>query len=195
MTTQVPANSLSEPQPPAETISGMAISLAFWICLIVSALLFALVALSPKFFVYLRLRNQFDSNQLRLVALERHAGQLQRVIDAIRSDKDFKSELTRIEFDAARPDEEVIPVDVALKLDARAFDARIPFQAAMPMWYEPAVKWLASDSPVRTTLLATAALLVVVSFTLLQPAGAEQVSSGVRGCNLIWRSLRNRYVR
>ena len=29
----------------------------------------------------------------------------------------------------------------------------------------------------------------------LQPAGAEQVSSGVRGCSVVWQSLRNRYVR
>jgi len=193
MSTLLSTNSRQESRP--DTISGMAISLAFWLCLLVSAALFAVVALSPKFLVYLHLRSQFDVNQSRLVTLEHQAGQLQRVIDAIRGDKDFASELTRIEFDAVRPDEEVIPVDVALKLDARAFEMPLPNPAEVSMWYEPGVKYLASDGSLRVSLLGTAALLVVVSFTMLQPAGAEQVSSGVRSCNVIWRSLRNRYVR
>jgi hypothetical protein len=180
---------------PPDTISGMAISLAFWLCLLFAAILFALVALSPKFFIYLQLRSQFDMNQRRLVGFEVQADQLQRVIDAIRNDKDFASELTRIEFDAVRPDEEVIPVEVALKLDARAGELLPPTTTMVHVWYEPFVKHLASDSSLRMSLLAAAALLVVVSFSLLQPAGAAQLSTGVRGCNPVWQSLRDRYVR
>lgn len=193
MTTPVSLKSMSDSRP--DTISGMAISLAFWICLILSAVLFAIVALSPKFLVYLVLRNQFDHNQLRLVSLERQAGQLQRVIDAIRSDKDFAAEMTRVEFDAVQPGEEVIPVDVGLKLDARTFQSKTSTRTIAAKWYEPAVRWTANDGSLRTALLTTAALLIVVSFTMLQPAGVQQVSSGVRSCNLIWQSLRNRYVR
>ena len=193
MSTPVSISSMQESRP--ETISGMAISLAFWLCLLLAANLFAVVALSPKLIVYLDLRSRFDVNQLRLVALENQAGQLQRVVEAIRGDKDFASELTRIEFDALRPDEEVIPVEVALKLDARAFETPLPNLDVVHTWYEPGVKYLAGDASLRTWLLGAAALLVVVSFTMLQPAGAKQVSSGVRNCNVIWRSLRNRYVR
>jgi hypothetical protein len=157
--------------------------------------MFAVVALSPKFLIFLQLRTQFDSNQLRLVALEQQADRLHRVIDAIRGDKDFASELTRIEFDAVRPDEEVIPVELALKLDARAFETPLPNPKTDASLYEPLVRYVASDSKLRVSLLGLAGLLVIVSFTVLQPAGAEQISSGVRGCNPIWRSLRNRYVR
>ena len=178
-----------------ETVSGMAISLAFWLCLLVAAVLFALVSLSPKLSVYLQLRSQFDTNQLRLVTLELQAEQLQRVIDAIRTDKDFAAELTRIEFDAVRPDEEVIPVESALKLDARAVETPLPAPASVHVWYEPIVKYFASDNTLRVSLLGAAAILVIVSFTMLQPAGAEQVSTGARGCSAIWQSLRNRYVR
>ena len=173
----------------------MAISLGFWFCLLISAALFAVVALSPKLLSYLHLRNQYDTNQVHLVALERQAGQLQRVIDAIRGDKDFASELTRIELDAVRPDEEVIPVDVALKLDARPAESPATIPETTLPWYEPIVKYLAGDSKFRISLLGAAAALVVISFTMLQPAGAEQVSSGVRGCNSMWRSFCNRYVR
>ena len=112
MSTTVSTASSSTSRP--ETISGMAISLAFWLCLLLSAVLFAIVALSPKLFIYLQLRSQFDANQSRLVSLERQADQLQRVVHAIGNDKEFASELTRIEFDAVRPDEEVIPVDVVV---------------------------------------------------------------------------------
>jgi hypothetical protein len=185
----------STTKSPPETISGMAISLAFWFCLLIAASLFAVVALSPKFLSYLRLRQQYDANQLHLVALERQGAQLQRVIDAIRCDKDFAAELTRIEFDAVRPGEEVIPVDVDLKLDASTSIEPLSDVVTTSPWYEPTVYYLASDAKFRMMLLGAAAVLVVISFSLLQPAGAIQVSTGARNCNSIWRSLRNRYVR
>lgn len=193
MTSTVPVNKTSESRP--DTISGMAISLAFWIGLILAALLFALVALSPKFLIYLGLRNQFDNNQMRLLTLERQAGQLQRVIDAIRSDKEFASELTRVEFDAVRPGEEVIPVETALKLDSRSLQSQPPAPVSEPQWYLPVVQRLATDAELRRSLLLVAVLLVVVAFAILQPAGVKRVSSDGRVGNLIWRSLRGRYLR
>ena len=191
------SSSRSAQSLPTETIFGMAVSLAFWICLLFSAMLFAMVGLSPKFQVYTQLRAQFDANQLRLVALEQHGEQLQRVIDAIRTDKDFESELTRIEFDALRPGEEVIPVDVSLRLDAKALDQARSKSSMVPqsVWHEPFVKSLASHGRLRMALLSLAAGLVVVSFTWLQPAGVAQVSAGIHGCTSVWQVLRNRYVR
>ena len=192
--TTVNHTTVSNESPP-ETVSGMAISLAFWLCLVLSAALFAVVALSPKFLVYLQLRGQFDANQVRLVSLETQAERLQRVIDAIRNDKDFASELTRIEFDAVRPDEEVIPVDSTLELDNRAL--AVPESAMEPArkWYAPIVQFVANDRNTRVTLLGSAAILIVISFTILQPAGAEQVTTGVHRANSIWRSLLSRYLR
>lgn len=177
-----------------ETVAGMAISLLFWLCLLAAAALFAAVALSPKFLINLQLRSQFDANQIKLVTLEREAEQIQRVITAIREDKDFAAELTRMEFDAARPDEEIIPVESALKLDPRSNSNPAAIVSVDP-WYASAVRSLASDQNLRQTLLISAALLVVMSFAVLRPARAEQLVAGVRGGHSLWRSLRDRYVR
>lgn len=189
----VSQNSYSEPPP--ETISGMAISLAFWLCLLLSAGLFATVALAPKYLVYMQLRGQFDTHQSRLAELEQEAEQIQRVIDAINRDPDFASELTRIEFDAIRPGEEVLPVDAELELDRRRIAAPLTTVSTAPPWYAPIVRYLAGDRTLRMSLLSVAALLVVISFTMLQPVGAEQVSSQLRNGNLMWRLVHNRYVR
>lgn len=182
-------------EPPTETLMGMVVSLGFWICLLVSATLFGAVALSPKCLSYLRLRHQYDKNQRQLVALEQQAEQLRRVIAAIRNDKYFATELTRIEFDAVRRDEEVLPVDVALKLDARMVSKEPVEIESTAAWYQPIVESLSGDPNLRSGLLAASALLIVISFSLLQPGGAQDVSNETQTGNSIWRSLRNRYVR
>ena len=193
MSTVSPSYSAHDHLP--DTISGLVISLLFWLCMAISAILFGMVSLSPKLLVYLQLRSHFDVNQRKLVALETQADQLQRVIDAMQTDKEFAAELTRIEFDAARPDEEVIPVDFPLKRDARAVETPLPEIPVEHVWYEPVVKNLASDSRLRTSLLGAAAMLVVASFTLLQPVGLSAGSKGTRQSKSSWQNLRNRYSR
>jgi hypothetical protein len=193
MSTVSPTYSAREHLP--DTISGLVISLLFWLCIIVSAVLFGVVSLSPKLLVYLQLRSQFDMNQRKLVALENQAGQLQRVIEAMQHDKEFAAELIRIEVDAARPDEEVIPVDFPLKRDARAVETPLPEITTEHVWYEPVVSHLASDSKLRTSLLGAAAMLVVASFTLLQPAGLSPAPKGAHQSRSTWKNLRNRYSR
>jgi hypothetical protein len=193
MTISSPQNSMEDAA--RETLWGMMISLGFWFCLLISAVLFAVVALSPKLLTYLQLRHQFDSNQLQLVALERQAGQLRRVVEAVRDDEDFAAELTRIEFDAVQPDEEILPVDGSLTLDAIATGSSTSLLAVMDPWYEPVVRFLASDARSRLSILGSAALLVVISFTILQPDEPARASAKARGQVSLWRSLRNRYVR
>jgi cell division protein FtsB len=193
MLTASPSFSAHEQTP--DTISGLVISLLFWLCMLVSAVLFGVVSLSPKLLVYLQLRSRFDVNQRKLVGLENQADQLQRVIDAMQHDKEFAQELLRIEFDAARPDEEIIPVDFPLKRDARVVETPLPEIAAEHEWYEPVVKHLASDSKLRTSLLGAAAMLVVVSFTLLQPDGLSPRPKGAHQSSSTWQNLCNRYSR
>ncbi len=181
------------PAERSETIFGLVVSLLFWLCLVCSALLFALVGLSPKFLVYLHLRSQFDANQTRLVQLEQQSNRLQQVVEAIKQDQDFAAELTRIEFEAIRPGEEVIPVDNDLKLDARSFDKPAPKVERVVVWYLPIVQYLASDSSLRTSLLWSAAVLVVISFWFLQPG--DLANSNAAGGKGVWQNLRNRYIR
>ena len=181
-------------QSPPETFSGLVVSLAFWSCLLFAACLFGVVALSPKILTYLQLRNQFDANQQRLVALEKQAGKLQRVIEAIHTDKEFAAELTRIEFDAVRPGEEVLPVDSALELDHR--DLAEPASGSEPLKrpYEPFIQMVSSDEQLRMTLLAVSALIIVFAFTSLQPSAVDG-SRTPQESNSLWRNLRNRYIR
>ena len=179
----------------SETFSGMAFSLIFWVCLLIATGLFGLVSLAPKFCDYLQLRSHFDTNQRKLVSLERQADQLGRVVNAIQNDPDFVAELTRIEFDAVGPDEEVIPVERDLQFDARKGQSPVPEPNVVKEWYKPYVTSLASNSNLRMSLLGTAAMLVIVSFTMLPPAGEGQGRTRGHQHDSLWQNLRNRYVR
>ncbi len=185
----------SAPQATTETVSGMAVSLVFWSCLLLAASLFASVALATKLAESLRLRDLYAVNQIELVAMERQNEQLQQVVQAIQHDPDFATELTRIEFDAVRPDEEIIPVTASLKLETRG--AEVPhMQPVLPLaWYRPWIALLADNGPLRAKLLSAAALLVVISFTWLQPASAERFERTAKPVVTAWQALRSRYLR
>jgi cell division protein FtsB len=190
-----PDQSIAPQSPPPETAFGMAISLLFWFCLLLAALFFAAVSLAPKLLDSLQLRSQFDRNQRQLVAMERQTEQLQRVIEAIQTDADFSAELTRIEFDAVLPGEEVIPVEMDLKLDLRSLETpALPPVQAVQEWFEPIVLRLASDTRLRNGFLGAAILLVIVSFTACAPAGTEDPSHP-QGHDSLWGQFRKRYAR
>ena len=53
----------------------------------------------------------------------------------------------------------------------------------------------AENDSLRRNLLGTAAALVVISFTWLQPATARRLDRPVGACQSMCRALRNRYVR
>jgi len=179
---------------PPETAFGMAVSLLFWFCLLLAALLFAAVSLAPKLLDSLQLRSQFDQNQRQLVAMEHQTEQLQRVIEAIQTDADFSAELTRIEFDAVLPGEEVIPVEMDLKLDLRSLETpSLPPIQVVQEWFEPVVLRLASDTRLRNGFLGAAVLLVIVSFTAFAPARTE-VPSNPQGHDSLWGQFRKRYA-
>lgn len=173
----------------------MVVSLIFWLCLLVAAILFGLVSLAPKYSVYLQLRSKFDVNQRKLVALEAQTEELSRVVHALENDKEFVAELTRMEFDAVGPGEEVIPVDDELRLNANKMPSTADDPAPIHEWYEPYVTYLASNGTVRMSLLATAAVLVIISFTLLPPAGPATGTENSSRQGSLWHTLRSRYVR
>ncbi len=179
-----------------ETLSGMVISLLFWLSVLVAAALFAAVGLSPKLIEQLRLRDEFTANQFRLVQVEQQNEQLEQVVNAIRHDKEFAAEMTRIEFDAVRRDEEIIPVESELRLSPR--DIGIPHvPAVMPRaWYRPLLVPFAENDSLRRNLLAAAAALVVVSFTWFHPTASARASVPAdTTLRSIWSALRDRYVR
>lgn len=171
------------------------VSLLFWLSLLVAAAIFGVVGLSPKLIEQAWLREQYATHQLRLVQIEQQNEQLQRVVDAIRQDKDFAAELTRIEFDAVGRDEEIIPVEARLRLSPR--DVGLPRGAAKAprAWYLPLLAPFVENDSLRMRLLGVAALLVVISFTWLQPSAARKLDRPVGACWSMWQVIRARYVR
>jgi len=182
-------------QPAPETLTGFVISLLFWLSLLVATVMFAAVGLSPKLIDQARLREEYEANQFRLVQLEQQNEQLQRVVDAIRRDKEFAAEMTRIEFDAVRQGEEIIPVDSGLRLSPRdAAVTRAP--AVMPQaWYRPWLMPFAENDELRMSLLGSAAALIVISFTWFQPVTARQLARPVGACRSMWQAACIRYTR
>ena len=177
-----------------ETVSGLMVSLLFWFSLLLAAGLFTGVALAPKLAETLRLQDLYSVNQRKLVSVERQNEQLQWVVEAIQTDKEFAAEMTRIEFDAVRSDEEIIPVATDLKLEPRGIETPRA-QPVMPRaWSRPWLTLLTEHDSLRSGLLGAAAVLVIVSFTWFQPASADRIAKQVRFGRTAWQSLRNRYV-
>jgi len=188
------ATSPTTPAAPPETLSGLIVSLLFWLSVFGAALLFAAVALSPKLIELGRLQRDFAAGQHELVQMEQQNEQLQRVVDAIRNDPEFAAELTRIEFDAVPPDEEVIPVDSSLRLSPQTVTAGTSGPVSVP-WYQPYLILLASDVSVRQRLLAASALLVVISFTWFQPASSRPSARSESPSFSVWQAIKRRYTR
>lgn len=177
-----------------ETVSGLAVSLLFWSCLLLAAGLFASVALAPKLAELLRLRDLYTVKHLQLVAMEQQNEQLKQVVQAIQYDPDFATEMTRIEFDAVRPDEEIIPVTASLKLETRGIETPRSQPTLPRAWFRPWIALLSENAPLRAKLLGAAALLVVISFTWFQPASAERFERQAKPVVTAWQLLRSRYV-
>jgi hypothetical protein len=157
------------------------ISLAFWISLLAAALLYAAVALSPKYLSYLELRSRYYAGQIRLVRLEKQVHYLQRVEEVLETDAEFAAELARSDFGASGPGEERIPVDPELRLDGEASPAAMEAlpHPALP-WHTPLVRAMATNARLREGALVVAVALTLVAFTFLHESQEDQIRSGVK---------------
>ena len=168
------------------------VSLSFWLCLLTAAGMYASVSLAPKFLTYLTLRHQHATNRVELVRLQRQVHYLSKVGEALENEPDFAAELARIDFDAARPGDERIPVDRTLSLDARAEpDQELP--AVTLPWYTPLVELLAGHRRLRTVTLVAAALLTLFAFTFLHDSQARQIHTTTETLRSSLRCFARRY--
>lgn len=158
---------------------GTLVSLAFWLCLIGASGLFAGVTLSPKLLARQALAERYRDQQLRLLRIEQQVEQLDRVVVALERDPHFAAEIARLEFDVARPGEEIIPVEQGLTLRTAADPPMSGISTAVeaPSW-QPSLARLATDRRLRWQLLAVAAAMVVLAFTFLQDAGSPTSTAG-----------------
>jgi|GEM_PF-769395 len=181
--------------PPEGWRNGVVL-LAFWLCLLFAAGLYATAALSPKLLSWCQLQHEYQTQQWRLLQLEQQTEQLQQVVDALSHDPTFVAELSRWEMAAREPGEEVIPVDLELTLQP---ETESPFVsrslASLPADWWPWLYTVSTNEGLRWSMLMTAAGLVIVAFTWFQePSRSELSAEGTPGPVAV-ASWRNRYRR
>lgn len=158
-----------------ETRQGWVASLAFWMCLLFSAMLYASIALSPKLLAYLTLRQECDTHQLRLVGLEQQISHIQKVIEAMKHDPSFAKEMARVDFDAVKSDEERIPVDSDMTQTVRPGVANLHVPPPDLPWFTPILRVLAYNRLIGNTVLAISAATILYAFTSLGDRGFRRI--------------------
>ena len=152
------------------TVGSFLISVAFWSTLLVSALMYAAVSLSPKLADWISVRKQHAANAMRLQELEDEADYLERVAAALKSDPEFAQRLVHA-TQSGSTQHEFVPVSDSLifgETNGKLSVARPLVQPAVA----DVVMHLASHQQHRTWLLFGAAGLTILAFTLLNESGA-----------------------
>ena len=169
---------MSEPEShtndssPAETPSSAvwAVSVVFWCTLLLSAVLYGLVAVAPRLSAWMQVRHHYITHAHRLQALEKEVDYLERVRDALCNDPEFVHRLTAASIAEDSGRGEVIPVSGTLifgssdELEQRMPEVDAPLGASL-------VQWFAADQRLRRGVITTACVLVMFSFTVLNGNG------------------------
>lgn len=169
----------------SQTAGSFLVSVAFWLSLLISAGMYASVALSPKLADWIKVRQQYLTNAARLKQLDEEVNYLERVANALKSDPEFARRLVKSHQNPQSIDAEFLPVSPEL-----LFGGTSPTSEDIPAVVQPAVAemvfHLASDRQHRSYLLAGAAGLTLLAFTLLNDAGVGIVRTlfGVLGSGL-----------
>lgn len=153
-----------------QTVGSFLMSIAFWSVLLVSAVMYAGVALSPKLADWISVREQHAANAVRLQELEDEIDYLERVSAALKSDPEFAHRLIHA-TQSGSTENEFFPISGSL-----VFGGVRDKSSAEPPLVQPAVAefvmHLASHQKHRTWLLLGAAGLTIAAFTLLNESGA-----------------------
>jgi len=152
------------PEPSRRTWT---VSLWFWLCLLFAASLYGVVALTPGWSASLKMQDEYDRNQRQLVALEQRTGYLRQVVDALQTDPNFAAELARVDFDAAHPGDERIPVGPDLVLHASVPQPSTTIRIGSHTWLRRLLEMGAHNQAVRWAILGFSAVLVLFAFVLL----------------------------
>ena len=156
--------------PPLAHERSILISVAFWMCLLSSAALFASVALAPRLVEWHELHLATIERQQQLVELELHIQHLEKVVHALEFDPHFQSEVIRREI-GGPPNGERIPLDKSLTVDMALPKIKAPNVPLVVPWYIPILKTLAVPSDWRRRVLWISAGLCLLSFVALRERG------------------------
>lgn len=185
-------NSDESPATSWRTIESTAISIIFWLLLLVCAGMYASLAVAPKLVERRNLQAQQGGLAKRLSEQQQEVHHLSRVAQAIRNDPDFLNRLAANEF-AMSPGGSV-QYRVASELD---FDARVPQIVAIStiepaLWYDEIVESLAGPTTFRRNWGIGTLVLFLFSFFCVNDAFFSG-SLGRLGLNLIG-NLFQRYL-
>ncbi|WP_145944345.1 hypothetical protein [Fuerstiella marisgermanici] len=165
---------------PADGAASWAVSLCFWFALLVSASVYAVVALAPKFAVWNRVRHEYRLNAERMIALEDDVDYLERVEVALKTDPEFVQRLAGLSKPKVSDNEEFIPVSGNLLFGYTADEAVDRPNTPNQPPYHGFIMSLATRSGLRTGLLSFSACLIVFAFTFFNDAGSNLVHSAGR---------------
>ena len=156
--------------PPLVPERSILISVAFWMCLLSSAALFASVALAPRLVEWHELHLATIERQQQLVELELHIQHMEKVVHALEFDPHFQSEVIRREI-GSPPNGERIPLDKSLTVDMALPKIRVPNVPLVVPWYIPILKTLSVPSDWRRRVLWISAGLCLLAFVALRERG------------------------
>ncbi len=175
--------------PRAETVPNeqpshsWVVSLLFWTSLLLSAAMYSAVSLSPKVAEWLRVRNQYAENARRLVELEDDIDYLERIAATLQSDPAFTQQLVRAAMPAPGTDKGFVPVTEELMYGGVRTATTHSAANSSLQFIDPVIR-LASDIPLRRTLLIMSGILVLVGFTFLNESSVGFLS--VTGHRMLW---------
>lgn len=155
----------------SESRFGWLTSIAFWVCLLIAATLYALAALSPACLANLQLTQRYHGTQLRLVGLESDDLRLQRIVQALKTNPRYAQELAQHDFQgvaSATTDEQRLPLEGDLALDLYSRGSQVAIADPDLPWFASLLVILVEDRSVSTTLLILAAVIVIYAFGFLQ---------------------------
>ena len=148
-----------------------AVSLCFWSTLLLAAAVYCSVALSPKFAVWNKVRNEYQNNIRQLVTLETEVSYLERVETALKTDPEFVQRLAGVSKPNKADGEELIPVSGSLLFGQSDEVMALEIAPTELPFYHGMILRLASDTKLRTILLCFSAGLTIFAFTFLNDAG------------------------
>lgn len=154
-------------QPPQPGERSILVSIAFWMCLLSSAALFASVSLAPRLVEWHTLQLSTIDRQQQLVELELHVQHLEKVVHALEHDPHFREEVARREIGGDAGDGS-IPLDKSLTVDMTAPRTSGPNVPLVVPWYIPILKTLSVPSEWRRRVLWISAGLCLIAFVGLR---------------------------
>ena len=160
---------------PLEAQPGWFGSILGWACLFLAAASYGTVHLTPRLWTMVKLQQEYDTNQLRLVSLERQLSDLDQMAKALETDAEFAAALARVEFPHDQPGVQRIPVEPHLAQDPRDFNPKLDVPEPAWPWFTPLLKHVVENPKFNNSLLASAALFTLMAFIPLRFQAARVI--------------------